>query len=166
MMMMIAQLLLVPGADSFSTMAPSPRPRPTSIRMAPDAAAAAAAAAGHGRRGAQLVWFTGSADLRVGDHGGLLDAIAAAAAADAAVVPVFVIDPAVHLRCRPPPFQPGRLARPPFFKTRPPDFQQAAWPGHFSKPFCFFNFHGKLLLHSPDLQLKPFLSPYSTPGGN
>ena len=100
MMMMIAQLLLVPGADSFSTMAPSPRPRPTSIRMAPDAAAAAAA--GHGRRGAQLVWFTGSADLRVGDHGGLLDAIAAAAAADAAVVPVFVIDPAVHLRCRPP----------------------------------------------------------------
>ena len=51
--------------------------------MAPDAAAAAAAAAGHGRRGAQLVWFTGTADLRVGDHGGLLDAIAAAAAAGA-----------------------------------------------------------------------------------
>ena len=139
MMMMIAQLLLVPGADSFSTMAPSPRPRPTSIRMAPDAAAAAAAAAGHGRRGAQLVWFTGSADLRVGDHGGLLDAIAAAAAADAAVVPVFVIDPAVHLPCRPPhPFQPGRLARPPFFKTRPPDFQPGRLARPFFKTFLFF----------------------------
>jgi hypothetical protein len=51
--------------------------------------------------------------------------------------------------------KPGRLT-----------FNQAAWPGHFSKPFCFFNFHGKLLLHSPDLQLMPFLSPYSNHGGN
>jgi hypothetical protein len=85
------------------------------------------------------VWFTGSADLRVGDHGGLLDAIAAAAAADAAVVPVFVIDPAVHLPCRPPhPFQPGRLARPPFFKTRPPDFQPGRLARPFFKTFLFF----------------------------
>ena len=131
--MMVAQSLLLPGADSFSNA--SPRPRPTSVRAAPrdddDADPP-------GRVGAQLVWFTGSADLRVGDHGGLLDAIAAAAAADAAVVPVFVIDPAVHLRCRPPPFQPGRLARPPFFKTRPPDFQPGRLARPFFKTFLFF----------------------------
>ena len=95
--MMVAQSLLLPGADSFSNA--SPRPHPTSVRAAPrdddDADPP-------GRVGAQLVWFTGSADLRVVDHGGLLDALAAAEAADAAVVPVFVVDPAVHLRCRPP----------------------------------------------------------------
>ena len=55
--------------------------------------------------GAQLVWFTGSADLRVSDHGGLL--VASAAEGEGAVVPVFIIDAQVHLRQ--PPFLVRRL---------------------------------------------------------
>ena len=55
--------------------------------------------------GAQLVWFTGSADLRASDHGGLL--MGTAAEGEGAVVPVFIIDPQVHLRQ--PPFLVRRL---------------------------------------------------------
>lgn len=58
--------------------------------------------------GAQLVWFTGAADLRVKDHGGLL--VAAANCEDnAAVVPVFILDPVVHLQR--PPYLVRRLQR-------------------------------------------------------
>lgn len=46
--------------------------------------------------GAQLVWYTGSADLRVVDHGGL--AVACSFDGEGACVPVFVIDPTVHLQ--------------------------------------------------------------------
>jgi hypothetical protein len=35
-------------------------------------------------------------------------------------------------------FQPGRLARPPFFKTRPPDFQPGRLARPFIKTFLFF----------------------------
>ena len=54
--------------------------------------------------GAQLVWLTGAEDLRLHDHGGFT--VAAAADGDGAVVPVFVFDPAVHLKYSAP-----RLAR-------------------------------------------------------
>ena len=52
------------------------------------------------KSGVQLVWFTGSADLRVSDHGGLL--AATSMGEDVVVVPLFILDPTVHLRCRPP----------------------------------------------------------------
>lgn len=52
------------------------------------------------KAGVQLVWFTGSADLRVSDHGGLL--AATSLGEDVVVVPLFILDPTVHLRCRPP----------------------------------------------------------------
>jgi hypothetical protein len=42
----------------------------------------------------RVVWFTGHRDLRVHDHGGL----SGAAAAGGPVVPLFVLDPKVHLR--------------------------------------------------------------------
>ena len=42
----------------------------------------------------QLVWLTGHADLRVHDHGGFT----AAALAEGPVVPLFIVDPEVHLR--------------------------------------------------------------------
>ena len=41
-----------------------------------------------------VVWLTGASDLRVADHGGLL----AAAVAGGPVVPLFVLDDAMHLR--------------------------------------------------------------------
>jgi hypothetical protein len=44
-----------------------------------------------------------------------------------------------HVRRRTPAsFQPGRLARPPFFKTRPPDFQPGRLARPFFKTFLFF----------------------------
>lgn len=54
--------------------------------------------------GAQLVWLTGHADLRVQDHGGLT--VAAAAEGEGAVVPLFILDDNVHLK-----YSPIRLAR-------------------------------------------------------
>ena len=42
----------------------------------------------------QLVWLTGDADLRVHDHGGFT----AAAEANGTVIPLFIVDPEVHLR--------------------------------------------------------------------
>ena len=42
----------------------------------------------------RVVWFTGHRDLRVHDHGGL----SGAAAAGGPVIPLFVLDPKVHLR--------------------------------------------------------------------
>ena len=43
--------------------------------------------------GTHIVWYTGCADLRVHDHGGLL----AAAACGARCIPVFVLDDQIHL---------------------------------------------------------------------
>jgi len=50
----------------------------------------------------QLVWFTGFGDLRVHDHAGL---IAASADKTGSVIPLFILDPDVHLR-----YPPSRLA--------------------------------------------------------
>lgn len=47
-----------------------------------------------------MVWLTGSEDLRLNDHGGFT--CAAAVDGEGAVVPVFVLDPDVHLRYAPP----------------------------------------------------------------
>ena len=52
------------------------------------------------------MWLTGCGDLRLDDHGGFAEAAAAAAAAapaggdGAPVVPVFVLDDAMHLANR------------------------------------------------------------------
>lgn len=46
-----------------------------------------------------LVWFTGADDLRVHDHGGL--SAAASSARNGSVVPIFVLDPDVHLKYAP-----------------------------------------------------------------
>ena len=55
--------------------------------------------------GSQIVWFTGAADLRVADHGGLLVAASTAAERGAAVVPIFIFDPEVHFM-----YPPSRMA--------------------------------------------------------
>ena len=54
---------------------------------------------------ARLVWITGAADVRLNDHGGFL----AAAATDAPVKPLCVLDPDVHLKY--PPLRLERLHR-------------------------------------------------------
>lgn len=46
-----------------------------------------------------IVWLTGHGDLRLHDHGGFSSAICSASDKDV-IVPVFVLDPQVHLRCR------------------------------------------------------------------
>ena len=50
----------------------------------------------------QLVWLTGQGDLRTHDHGGFLDALeqASTSIADEFVVPIFCLDPDLHLRCQ------------------------------------------------------------------
>ena len=91
-LLIIAQLL---GVNSFLAIPPSSsRTHPMNNIMALDATASKAG-------GVQLVWFTGSADLRVSDHGGLL-AATSSLGENAVVVPLFILDPTVHLRCRPP----------------------------------------------------------------
>ena len=57
--------------------------------------------------GAQLVWLTGHADLRLQDHGGFT--VASAMEGEGAVVPIFVLDPDVHLKY--PPIRLERLHR-------------------------------------------------------
>lgn len=56
------------------------------------------------KESAQLVWLTGSQDLRLHDHGGFT--VASATEGGGAVVPLFIIDPEVHLR-----YTPARLER-------------------------------------------------------
>ena len=60
-------------------------------------------------RKSRLVWLTGFEDLRVHDHGGFTDAFSKAAASTSnkntnnnndLIIPVFVIDPKMHLRSR------------------------------------------------------------------
>jgi hypothetical protein len=50
----------------------------------------------------RLVWLTGNEDLRMHDHGGFIDAFtkAAESESDELVIPVFIIDPKMHLRSR------------------------------------------------------------------
>lgn len=79
--LIIAQLL---GVNSFLAIPPSSsRTHPMNNIMALDTTASKAG-------GVQLVWFTGSADLRVSDHGGLL-AATSSLGENAAVVPLFIL---------------------------------------------------------------------------
>ena len=87
--------------SSFLLLAPSRalvavRPFIHAVQHHPLRQRSSAAAAADGA-GAQLVWLTGAEDLRLSDHGGF-----EAASAAGAVVPVFVLDPAVHLSYPPP----------------------------------------------------------------
>ena len=45
----------------------------------------------------RVVWLTGHEDLRIRDHGGFADAFNAK---DDTVVPVFILDPELHLSCK------------------------------------------------------------------
>jgi hypothetical protein len=56
-------------------------------------------------RKSRLVWLTGFEDLRIHDHGGFKDAFSKALAANGdndneLIIPVFIIDPNIHLRSR------------------------------------------------------------------
>ena len=54
------------------------------------------------KKRSRLVWLTGNEDLRIHDHGGFIDAFtkAAESESDELVIPVFIIDPKMHLRSR------------------------------------------------------------------
>ena len=90
-------LIITSNASAFSTVARQSVPRCAAtaqgLRCARPLLSASAEEVAEG--GAQLVWLTGSADLRVHDHGGFT--VAASADGDFAVVPLFVLDPSVHL---------------------------------------------------------------------
>lgn len=47
----------------------------------------------------RLVWLTGHEDLRIRDHGGFADALSFDDDHDD-IVPVFILDPKIHLRCK------------------------------------------------------------------
>jgi hypothetical protein len=54
------------------------------------------------KKQSRLVWLTGHEDLRIHDHGGFIDAFtkAAESESDEIVIPVFIIDPKMHLQSR------------------------------------------------------------------
>jgi pimeloyl-ACP methyl ester carboxylesterase len=83
-------LMLLPGLPARSSSPPRVR---SSLRLSERAS----------EGGTQLVWLTGHGDLRLADHGGFSAASSSVKGA-VAVVPLFVIDPQVHLR-----YPPARL---------------------------------------------------------